>query len=313
MNDQIGISPAKRGENESRKVWSLNTTVEELLPWIDAYITLVVIPFREEAGIKQLLHHLLTFTAFCEEVYGVEKITIVRDEDLLNWEVALRRDQKESTVSAYLQSVRRFLVWVKGVAPHLVKIHHAPSLPRESTTPYLTSRQLMALKETARIRVVERSFASPQRPMRDRAIVLLLLELGVGREELTELTIGAVVTPPLTPSDLYAFAEDNEAVIRIGERIRRGLSLELRHALVDYILTERAGDGGTAHLSEPLFLSASNRTTRAASGKLSPRAINLLLTTLLEEHNKREIEEEDKLTSLTPRILRRTYDEWYSR
>jgi len=312
MNDQIEISLGEEKRGYER-VWGLNTRVEELFPWIDAYIALVVRPFREEAGVKQLVHHLLTFAAFCEEVYGVRNITMVRDEDLLTWERELERNQKPSTAHAYLDTVRRFFLWMKGVAPHLVKVNNRSSPQREATTPYLTSPQLTALKKTARTRVFERSFTSPQRPMRDRAIVLLLLELGVGREEVTELTLDAVNVPDVTPPTLYAFAQDDEAMMRIGERVRRGLSLELRHALVDYILTERTGDGGTTDSSEPLFLSASNRTTRATSGKLSPRAINLLLSTLLQEHNEREGEEENKIPSLTPRILRRTYDEWYSR
>lgn len=289
----------------SKRIWTIDTDCHSLLPWIDSYIALVIAPFHGDRGASQELSRLLKFAIFLQD----PSITSLQKDVLSRWEGALLEEFKDTTAAAFTESARRFLTWVTGVAPGLIEVSNTPrSAPRAITSP-LTINQVRAIKETAKRRVLEGP--SGERPCRDRAILLFLLELGLGREELIGVKRGAV--DAYTPEALFGFADNEDAYLTLLDTKRKGLSRELRHALVEYILLERPRDGGTDDLDQPLFLSVGTRPRRSSSGGLSLRAINLLLEGLLGKHNEQEMSEETRIASLTPRILRRTYDEYYSR
>jgi integrase len=83
------------------------------------------------------------------------------------------------------------------------------------------------------------------------------------------------------------------------------LSADARTALADYVEHERTGDstaGATA-----LFLSATGLPARSADGRLSPRAINLILEQLGRWHDAEVTDPVRRVSPLRPHDLRHTF------
>jgi hypothetical protein len=76
------------------------------------------------------------------------------------------------------------------------------------------------------------------------------------------------------------------------------LSADARLGLADYLKRERAGDASGD--SAALFRSAMNLSARAADGRLSPQAINLLLEQIGCCHDAEVSEPGRKLAPLRP-------------
>jgi integrase len=83
------------------------------------------------------------------------------------------------------------------------------------------------------------------------------------------------------------------------------LSADARAALADYLAQERpkdAGDGPPA-----LFLSAVGIPARAPDGRLSPRAVNLILEQIGRWHDAEITDPQRQLSPLRPHDLRHTF------
>ncbi len=143
------------------------------------------------------------------------------------------------------------------------------------------------------------------RPLRDRALVYVLLSTGLRREELTKLNLDQ-----LDPGDPRALRTARRArILRVegkGKTERTVfLSADARSALADYLQTERPAD--VTDTSEALFLAASTVSARRADGRLSPRAINLILEQIGHWHDAEVSEADRKLSPLRPHDLRHTF------
>jgi len=143
------------------------------------------------------------------------------------------------------------------------------------------------------------------RPLRDRAIVYLLLSTGLRREELVKLDLGQV--EPATPAGLRAAKRARLSGVKGKGNTTRTvfLSADARAALADYLESERPGDAdqGTA----ALFCSASSIASRRPDGRLSTRAVNLILQRIGAWHDAEQADEARRLARLRPHDLRHTF------
>jgi hypothetical protein len=83
------------------------------------------------------------------------------------------------------------------------------------------------------------------------------------------------------------------------------LSADARMAVADYLDRERARDAGD--IATVLFLSAVGLPARAADGRLSPRAINLILEQIGRWHDAEQRDPARRIVPLRPHDLRHTF------
>ena len=145
------------------------------------------------------------------------------------------------------------------------------------------------------------------RPARDRAIVFVLLSTGLRREELIVLDLSQV--EPNEPEELR-----NARRVRVrGVKGKGGternvfLSRDAREALAEYLEVERPGDADKADESEALFLSATGTPARSKDGRLSVRAVNLLLERIGLWHDAEVTESARRISRLRSHDLRHTF------
>jgi site-specific recombinase XerD len=143
------------------------------------------------------------------------------------------------------------------------------------------------------------------RPWRDRAIVYVLLATGLRREELVLLDLDQV--EPHTPNALRSVRRARIARVKGKGKTERTvfLSADARLALADYLEKERPRDATPTTIA--LFLSASSIAVRAVDGRLSPQAINLLLTQIGHWHDADIRDPARHISPLRPHDLRHTF------
>ena len=143
------------------------------------------------------------------------------------------------------------------------------------------------------------------RPVRDRAIVFLLLSTGLRRQELMLL-------------DLDQGQPARPALLRVARRARivgvRGkgkphrtvlLAVDARRALADYLDNERPFD--TTPESTALFLSAASLSSRRPDGHLSRRRINTILERIGRLRDAEHTDTERYIRPLRPHNLRHAF------
>jgi integrase len=143
------------------------------------------------------------------------------------------------------------------------------------------------------------------RPLRDRAMIYVLLSTGLRREELIRLDLDQV--SPDTPATLRQARQGRIARVQGKGRTERTvfLSNDARLALADYLERERPRDAGPP--ATALFLSATGIPERAADGRLSPRAVNLILTQIGRWHDAELKDVTRHISPLKPHDLRHTF------
>jgi integrase len=142
------------------------------------------------------------------------------------------------------------------------------------------------------------------RPLRDRAIVHLILGTGLRRAEITSLDLAQL--DPADPAGLRRVkARLND--VRGKGRTSRSVFLgrDARHALADYLEAERPGDADEQ--SEALFLAASSIAARRPGGRLSPRSVNTIVGEIGRIHDAETADRDRHLGGLRPHDLRRTF------
>ncbi|MBA2362358.1 MAG: tyrosine-type recombinase/integrase [Chloroflexia bacterium] len=141
--------------------------------------------------------------------------------------------------------------------------------------------------------------------MRDRAIVYVLLSTGLRREELVRLDLDQVV--PNASSMLRKARRASIARVKGKGSTERTvfLSADARDALADYIERERARDAGPE--ANALFLSAAGVPTRSSDGRLSVRAVNLILEQIGRWHDAELADPARHVSPLRPHDLRHSF------
>lgn len=153
----------------------------------------------------------------------------------------------------------------------------------------------------------ERAGHARGRPVRDRAIVYVLLSTGLRREELVEVNLSQV--EPSTPEGLRAARRVRIRGVKGKGGTERNvfLSKDAREALAQYLEVERVREAGDAGGAEALFLSAAGTPARRADGRLSVRAINLLLERVGRWHDAEVTDPAREISPLRPHDLRHTF------
>lgn len=296
---------------------------DSLASWVDAYLLLAVSGVRSEAVAQKIALHLDRFQRSFLQAYGHDRITTCLRQDVLAWQNALvERGLAPATVNNHLASLSAFTSWIEVHAPGLFpggdpakglgELGLPPLEPRALSDDQVRSLKNLCDRLPRFHQKRGRSWANgpaPQRvygrPLRDRALVFLLLSTGLRREELTRLDLDQL--EPNTPEGLRRARRAQITRVRGKGKTQRTvfLSADARTALADYLEQERPGDvteGATA-----LFLSALGLPARAEDGRLSPRAINLILEQIGRWHDAEVTDPQRKISPLRPHDLRHTF------
>lgn len=145
------------------------------------------------------------------------------------------------------------------------------------------------------------------RPDRDRAIVFMLLSTGLRREELVTLDLSQVQPNEAERLQTARLVRVREVKGKGGTERNVFISKDAREALAEYLETERPKDASGATESEALFLSAVGTPARRDDGRLSVRAINLLLERIGRWHDAEISDPARKISPLRPHDLRHTF------
>ena len=303
----------------------LDETPDSLSAWVGKYLELAVVGVRSRTVAEKAALHLGRFVEFFEETYGHDRVVAVVRRDVQAWQRSLvDGGLAPATVNNHLASLSGFTTWVHTQEPSLFPAGDPAKGIKEIRLPPLEPRALSEAQVRSLKNVCDRlerfhglkgrewkknGGRSPAhargRPARDRAIVFILLSTGLRREELVVLDLGQV-----EPND--------SAELRAARRVRvRGvkgkggternvfLSKDARETLAEYLETERLRDAGSD--SGALFLSAEGTPARRGDGRLSVRAINLLLERIGRWHDAEVTDPVRRISPLRPHDLRHTF------
>jgi site-specific recombinase XerD len=298
---------------------------DSLAAWIECYLHLAVIGVRSEEVAQKIALHLSRFQDFFRESYGHDRLSTCLRRDVQAWQNALVSEGfAHATINNHLASLSAFTTWVHTHNPDLFPVGDPAKGVGELGLPPLEPRalspeQVRSLKNLCdrlerfhqmkgRRHTKENGAASLQahgRPWRDRAIVYLLLSTGLRREELVNLDLDHI--EPATPEALRAARRARITKVRGKGRTERTvfLSADARLALADYLERERPRDA--AAMMTALFLSANSIATRGEDGRLSPQAINLLLSQIGRWHDAELRDPARHISPLRPHDLRHTF------
>lgn len=318
----------------------LATLPDSLEAWTLRYLQLVVQGVRSPAITQKIALHLTRFREAFATTYGHDRMSVVLQRDVRQWQDRLVSEGlAASTVNNHMASLSAFTTWVHAQSPHLFPLGDPakgigdlalpPLEPRALTTEQVASLKnlcdrLPRLHERRSRRAPrigdlgdQMPMRADSRPYRDRAIIFLLLSTGLRREELVNLDLDQI--EPADPTALRKARRAQIQRVRGKGKTQRTvfLSSDARTALADYLVRERpldvtnetnkANKASEAVEANALFLSAYNRGVRKADGRLSPRAINLILQQIGRWHDADMRDPARHISPLRPHDLRHTF------
>lgn len=309
---------------DKRPEQELSQTPDSLSAWVGRYLELAVVGVRSETVAEKAALHLGRFVEFFDAAYGHDRISVVVGRDVMGWQRSLtEKGLAPSTVNNHLSSLSAFTTWVEAQAPGLFPTGDPTKGVKELGLPPLEPRalsdsQVRSLKNVCdrleRFHELkgrewrergERAEHARGRPVRDRAIVYVLLSTGLRREELVQLDLEQV--EPETPEKLRSGRRARIVGVKGKGGTERNvfLSKDAREALAEYLERERTQDAGAE--GEALFLSARGIPARRPDGELSVRAINLVLERIGRWHDAEIADPARRLSPLKPHDLRHTF------
>ena len=305
----------------------LDETPDSLSAWVGKYLELAVVGVRSRTVAEKAALHLGRFLEFFEKAYGHDRVSTVVRRDVQEWQRSLvEQEFAPSTVNNHLASLSAFTTWVTAQAPGLFPAGDPAKGVKELRLPPLEPRALSETQVRSLKNVCDRlerfhglkgrewkkdGGRSPAhargRPVRDRAIVFVLLCTGLRREELVVLDFEQV--EPNDPEKLRTARRVRVRGVKGKGGTERNvfLSKDARDALAEYLEIERPKDAGDATGSEALFLSAAETPARRADGRLSVRAVNLLLERIGRWHDAEVTDPDRRISPLRPHDLRHTF------
>jgi len=321
----LETAPDPRRLPSRKAVASVNTGVEvsdSVAAWTDRYLELAVRGVRSAEVAGKVAAHLARFAEFVTDAYGHDRLSALVRRDIVGWRghLAGERGLASATVNAHLASLSAFTTWVG--------VQNATALPHGDPTTGVRGLALPALEPRALTEAQVRSLKSvldrlgPHyqlkgrrrasadihghgRPLRDRAIVFVLLSTGLRREELVRLDLTQIT--PGTPGGLRAAKRVRISGVRGKGGTSRHVfvSSDARAALADYLERERPRDADAA--SDAVFLSAASIASRRAGGRLSPRSINTICEQIGRWHDAEHADPGRHVSPLRPHDLRHTF------
>lgn len=298
-------------------------TIDSLTTWSERYQQLAVSGVRSAEVAKKIALQLGRFITFYQDAYGHDRASTCLKRDVVAWQRQLvDQGLAPATVNNHLAALSAFTSWLSSHAPRLFPFGDPAKGVGELGLPPLEPRTLseaqvrslkslcdrlpkLAQKRGRRWQAKDAEVHARRRPWRDRAIVFVLLSAGLRREELVQLDLEQF--QPYTATALRAARRATIAGVQGKGNTQRTvyLSADARAALADYFEHERAADateGATA-----LFLSAKGIPARSAEGRLSPRAINLILEQIGRWHDAEVTDPARRISPLRPHDLRHTF------
>ena len=240
---------------------------------------------------------------------------------MIDWQRRLADTLAPATVNNHLASLSGFTTWVSAQEPGLFATGNpstgVSALPLPPLEPRsLAPGQVRSLKNLcdrlerySQRKGRRRGRGDPprlhghSRPVRDRAIVFVLLSTGLRRLELVLLDLDQV--QPSRPAQLRAARRARVVGVRGKGKTQRTvfLSVDARHALADYLEEERPADATPK--STAFFLSAASVSSRRPDGRLSGRSINTILERIGRLHDAEHTELERRLGHRSQRYIAR--------
>jgi len=284
--------------------------------WGEYYLAMVVRTIRSAASTKKITLHLARFQQFLLACYGHDRLSQCVQRDVVAWQQSLKASGLAvTTINNHLASLSTFTTWVNAKYPQVFPLGdpakglHALALPPlEPRT--LDADQVRSLKNLCdRLPVYHQRhdgmLRATARPLRDRAIIFVLLSTGLRREELVNLNLHQV--EPHDPTLLRLARRARIVCVKGKGQTERSvfLSADARHALATYLTTERPRDSEEHTIA--LFLSPAELAARAIDGRLSPRAINLILEQIGRWHDADVRDPKRHIMPLRPHDLRHTF------
>jgi integrase len=339
MDPQVAQQPPQpdRRRLPSRKVVPLPiaglTATDSIEDWAGRYLDAAVRGVRSAEVADKIALHLARFADHFTAAHGHERLSAVVRREVVAWRthLAVEPDADDpaggglglapATVNAHLASLSGFTTWViardPAALPHgnpCAKVADLPLPPLEPRA--LSAGQVRSLKNVldrlerfhqhkGRRRGRQAGVHGHGRPLRDRAIVYLLLSTGLRREELVRLDLEQL--QPNTPAGLRAARKTKIAGVRGKGRTSRHVyaSADARTALADYLEHERPADAGPD--STALFLSAALIGSRRPDGRLSPRSINTICEQIGHWHDAEQPDPDRHISPLRPHDLRHSF------
>lgn len=298
---------------------------DSLDAWMECYLRLAVNGVRSEEVAQKIALHLSRFQRFFRQSYGHDRLSTCLRRDVLAWQSELlSQGLAHSTINNHLASLSAFTTWVQTHNPDLFPVGDPAKGIGELGLPPLEPRALNPDQVRSLKNVCDRLERFHQvkgrrkrngqatvlvqahgRPWRDRAIVYVLLSTGLRREELVNLDLDQV-EPPM-PQALRTVRRARITRVKGKGKTERTvfLSADARAALADYLEKERPSD--LTPTSTALFLSASSIAARGEDGRLSPKAINLILSQIGRWHDAEMRDSARQISPLRPHDLRHTF------
>ena len=308
--------------------------LDSLATWTRRYLDLAVRGVRSDEVAGKIDRHLERFTGWLAGL-GHDRVSAVTPREVAAWrdhlaaEGNIGRDgttaaMAPATVNNHLAHLSALFSWITVHAPAGLLRHGDPTKKVEPLR--LPAPQVRALAG-AQVRTVKnvldrieafhqlngrrhRGGGAPAvhrhaRPLRDRAIVHLILGTGLRRAEVTGLDLAQL--DPADPAGLRRVKKAKLNDVRGKGRTSRSVFLgrDARHALADYLEAERPGDADDQ--SEALFLAACSIAARRPGGRLSPRSVNTIVGEIGRIHDAETADRDRHLGVLRPHDLRHTF------
>jgi site-specific recombinase XerD len=307
---------------------------DSLAAWTQRYLDLAVRGVRSDEVTRKIARHLERFTAWFTAGYGHDRVAAVTPREIAAWRDHLAAEGAVSgdgttaamgpaTVNNHLAHLSALFSWITVHAPDGLLRHGDPTKkvePLRLPAPQvraLAGAQVRTVKNVLdriegfhqlngrRHRGTEATVHRHARPLRDRAIVHLILGTGLRRAEVTGLDLTQL--DPGDPDELRRVKKARLNDVRGKGHTSRTVFLgrDARQAVADYLETERPGD--TDQHSEALFLAASSIAARRPGGRLSPRSVNTIVSEIGRLHDAEITDHAHQLGTLRPHDLRHTF------
>jgi integrase len=324
----------------SRKVIDLDRGLAEaddsVTAWTQRYLDLAVRGVRSDEVARKTARHLERFAAWCIAGLGHDRVSGVTPREVAAWRDHLAAvgntgrggtvtGMAPATVNNHLAHLSALFSWITVHAPAGLLRHGDPTKKVEPLP--LPAPQVRALAGP-QVRTVKNvldriegfhqlngrrhrggdeapAVHRHSRPLRDRAIVHLILGTGLRRAEVVGLDLDQL--DPADPAGLRRVKKARLNGVCGKGRTSRTVFLgrDARHAIADYLESERAGD--VDEQSDALFLAASSIGARRAGGRLSPRSVNTIVSEIGRIHDAETTDRERQLGVLRPHDLRHTF------
>ncbi len=316
----------------SRKMLGVAGADDSLAVWVQRYLELGVRGIRSAEVEAKIGRHLQRFQTWFQAGLGHDRVSAVTPREIAGWRehlaatvVRQRRDARTQTMAPatvnHLAHLSAFFTWTAAHAPTGLLPHGDPTSRVELLRlPAPEPRALSAAQVRTVKNVLDRlegfhhlrgrrhrgdtdlAVHAHARPLRDRAIVHLLLGTGLRRAELVGLDLDQL--EPNTPAALRRAKRARLLGVRGKGRTSRTVFLgkDARAALADYLDHERPGDVDEA--SAALFVAARSIASRRPDGRLSARSVNTIVAELGHIHDLEVVGADRQLGTLRPHDLR---------